>query len=304
MQTSETQLSILEESSWGVLPSPAAFSEMRFTGESFKIERENVVSDEIRSDRNIADLIQVGGMASGGFDAELTYATFDNLIESALHSSFSTDVIVNGTTQKSFHVQKLQQGNGDTATYELYTGMVVDTMAININAKQKTTVSFTMVGKNGTIGNSLTGSVVAANDNEVLDASNAFTLNTAFVSPLPKLMSMVINVNNNLVGKPVAGLVDLLRVSAGRCNVNGTASFYFQNKAMMDLFLAGTGGAFNITLGSVTGEKYTINIPTVKIQDADHFSPNNDDDVMLNITWQGLYNAGIDGAIEITRAVA
>lgn len=305
MQASQTQLSYLTETTWGELPSPASFQAIRVTGESLKIERENVVSDEIRADRNIADLIQVGGGASGGIEAELSYGTFDAFLESALYSSFSGDSMVNGTTEKSFQIQKLQQGNGDTATYELYSGQVVDTVAINLNAKAKTTISFTFVGKNGTIGNTLTGSVAAANDNEIMDASNSFTLDAAFgLSPLPKLMSMTLNINNNLAGRPVAGQVDLLRVSAGRCNVSGTASFYFQNKLMMDKFLAGTGGALTFTMGSVTGEKYTITLPNVKIQDADHFSPGNDEDVMLNITFQALYNAGISGTIQIDRAVA
>lgn len=305
MNSSETTIGILAETTWGNLPSPAVFTPLRFTGETFKINRENVVSEEIRADRNIAGSIQVGGDASGGFDAELSYGTFDALIESALFSTWGTNVIENAVTQKSFHIQKKQTGGGDAAVYELYKGMVVNTMAINISAKAKTTVSFTFAGKNGTIGTALTSSFGSASDTDILDASNAFVLDEAFgVSPLPKLMSMTINIDNGLTGRPVAGSVDLLRISAGQCNVSGSASFYFQNKAMMDLFLAGTGGELAVTLGKVTAEKYTISMPSVKITDADHFSPNNEDDVMLNITWQAEYDATLGATIEITRAVA
>lgn len=305
MNSSETTIGILAETTWGELPSPAVFTPVRFTGETFKINRENVVSEEIRPDRNLAASIQVGGDASGGLDAELSYGTFDALIESALFSTWSTNVIENAVTQKSFHIQKKQTGGGDAAVYELYKGMVVNTMAINISAKAKTTVSFTFAGKNGIIGTALTGSFGSASDTEILDASNAFVLDEAFgLSPLPKLMSMTINIDNGLTGRPVAGSVDLLRISAGQCNVSGSASFYFQNKAMMDLFLAGTGGELAVTLGKVTGEKYSISMPSVKITDADHFSPNNEDDVMLNITWQAEYDATLGATIEITRAVA
>ena len=305
MQTSSTEISILEESTWGVLPSPASFVATRVTGESLKVERENVVSEEIRPDRNIADLIQVGGQASGGIECELSYGTYDKLLESAMNSAFVADSMVNGTTEKSFQIQKKQQGNNDTTTYEVYAGMVVDTFALNINTKQKTTCSFTFIGKNGTISESVTGTVSAATSTGILDGSNGFVLDSAFgVSPAPSLMSLTLNINNNLAAKGEAGKVDLLRVSAGRCNVSGSASFYFQSKALMDLFLAGTGGELSFTIGNTTSQKYTFTMPNVKIQDADHFSPGNDEDVMLNITFQALYNAGISGTLQIDRAVA
>lgn len=309
MNSSQTELSYVAEDTWGVTPtSPApVFQAIRFTGESLKIMNESVVSDEIRPDRNVPDTILVGGGASGGIDGELTYGTFDAFLESALYSTWSgspANSIVNGVTQKSFTLQKKQEGNGLAAVYELYKGMVVDTMTINIAAKQKTNIGFTFVGKGGEISTSATGTVADAGDEEVLDASNAFTLSKAWTSPLPKLLNMTINISNGLNGRPVAGSPDLVRVSAGRCTVTGSASFYFETKAMMDLFLAGTAGEIAVTLGKVAGEKYTITLPNVKITDADHFSPNNDDDVMLNVTWSAHYDDGINGTIKIDRAVS
>lgn len=309
MNSSQTELSYVAESTWGVTPtSPApTFQAIRMTGESLKITNESVVSDEIRPDRNVPDTILVGGDASGGIDGELSYGTFDDFLESALYSTWSTspaDILINGVTQKSFTIQKKQEGNGLAAVYELYKGMVVDTVTINIAAKEKTTVGFTFVGKGGAIGTSELGTITDAGSEEILDGANAFTLVDAWTSPLPKLMSMTINISNGLAGRSVAGSRDLVRVSAGRCTVTGSASFYFETKAMMDLFLAGTAGELAVTLGKVTGEKYTITLPNVKITDADHFSPNNDDDVMLNITWSAHYDDTLGGTIKIEREIA
>jgi hypothetical protein len=303
MNSSETEIGILAEPSWGGTPSPLTFQAIRITGESLKVNRNNIVSDEIRSDRNVSDLIQVGGSATGGIDGELSYGTFDELIESALFSAWDSDKIVNGTTQKSFHIQK-KQTDGTSSIYELYKGMVVDTMTLNIASGEKTTVGFTFIGKNGTIGTSATGTTSDATTTEVLDGANAFVLNDFFVSPVPNLMSMQLTFSNNLAAKPVAGSVDLIGVRAGRCVVTGTASLYFDTKAMMDLFLAGNGGEISLTIGKVTTEKYTIRLPNVKIQDADHFSPGNDEDVMLNITFQALYDETLEGVIEFEREVA
>ena len=309
MNSSQTELSYIAEDTWGVTPtSPApVFKAIRMTGESLKITNESVVSDEIRPDRNVPDTILVGGDASGGIDGELSYGTFDDFIASVLYSTWAgspSNSIVNGVTQKSFTLQKKQEGNGLSAVYELYKGMVADTMTINIAAKEKTTVGFTFVGKGGEIGTAITGTVTDAGDEEILDGANAFTLSKAWTSPLPKLMNMTINISNGLSGRSVAGSRDLVRVSASRCTVTGSASFYFETKAMMDLFLAGTADEIAVTLGKVAGEKYTITLPNVKITDADHFSPNNDDDVMLNVTWSAHYDDGIDGTIKMVRAVS
>lgn len=304
MEASKTEIGILKETVWGVLPSPASFQAIPFTGESLKINKENVVSDIIRPDRNVADLVQVGGDASGGIDGEMLYEAFDQLIESALFGTWTNDEVVNGVTQNSFHIQKKQTGNNDTTTYELYKGMVVDTWDLNIEAKSKITTAFTFMGKGGAVSSAATGTTADPVDGEVFDASNAFTLGELLISPSPNLMSLSMNVANNLAGRPAAGSSDLLRVSAGRCIVTGSMSLYFQSKALMDLFIAGTSGGLTFTIGKTTGEKYTIEIPKIKLSDADHFSPGNDEDVMFNCNWQAIYDDTLDGVIKVTREVA
>lgn len=66
---------------------------MRITGESLKQDTTVVVSEEIRSDRQIADIIRTGVGASGGIDFELSYATFDDFLQAILFSDgWSTEV--------------------------------------------------------------------------------------------------------------------------------------------------------------------------------------------------------------------
>lgn len=73
----------------GTTPTTPALQIVRLTGESLDVTRENIVSSELRSDRNVMDLIQVGGGAGGGMEFELSYGTYDDLFASALQSSWS-----------------------------------------------------------------------------------------------------------------------------------------------------------------------------------------------------------------------
>ena len=62
--------------------------ELRFTSEDLGIARQTTVSDEIRADRQISDLIQTHVEAQGGIKGEMSYGTYDELLEGAMNSSW------------------------------------------------------------------------------------------------------------------------------------------------------------------------------------------------------------------------
>lgn len=57
---------------------------MRLTSESLVAEKATETSKEIRSDRNISDVIEVGGSSGGSVDGELSLTTYDTFYEAAL----------------------------------------------------------------------------------------------------------------------------------------------------------------------------------------------------------------------------
>lgn len=83
------RLAYVVEQSSGTTPTTPALQIVRLTGESLDVTRENIVSSELRADRNVMDLIQVGGGAGGGVEFELSYGTYDDWLASALQGSWS-----------------------------------------------------------------------------------------------------------------------------------------------------------------------------------------------------------------------
>jgi hypothetical protein len=95
--SNRTQMYYLAESSWGVTPA-SAMTEMRFTSESLSYGITTKSSDEIRSDRQVTDLILTGADAAGGVNWELSYGTYDPFFVAALQSAaWSTTVAVSAT---------------------------------------------------------------------------------------------------------------------------------------------------------------------------------------------------------------
>lgn len=95
--TSRVQLYGMPEATYGVV-APTALKTARFTGESLKFNVNTTQSKEIRQDRQITDIIQVGAEANGGFNFELSYAAHDQYLEGALMSAFSTPINFSGAT--------------------------------------------------------------------------------------------------------------------------------------------------------------------------------------------------------------
>lgn len=305
--SSEVLIGVLKETAWGVLPSPAPFQLLRMTGESLRIDRENVVSQEMRPDGNVADLIQVGGGASGGINFELSYGTFDDLIEGMMRSAWGggspANVIKNAQVEKSFQIKKKIEA-GTTDVYYLHSGMEVDTMTLNVQAKQIVTGSFGFIGKGGTVGTTDSGTDVAAGTEPVLNASSHFTLAECGVSPAPELLSVTLNIANGLAARPKIGSVDNIGVRRGQFRVTGSFTAYFANKALADMYLAGTSGGIEFTVGADTGKKYKFEIPKFKLVSEPVNASGNDQDVVYQCEFQGIYDSGIAATLQITRGVA
>ncbi len=89
--SNRVQLSFAKENAWGLFPTAAGTPQvdLRITGESFGFNIANTTSAEIRSDRQVTDLIQTGADVGGGFNFELSYddSGFSELFKGALFAN-------------------------------------------------------------------------------------------------------------------------------------------------------------------------------------------------------------------------
>lgn len=95
MSIAESNLALLrlvEETVFGVTPSgPPTMASLRYTGETLGQDTTTRVSDEIVEGSQVSEILRVDVQASGDVNFELSYGTYDELIEAALRSAgFST----------------------------------------------------------------------------------------------------------------------------------------------------------------------------------------------------------------------
>jgi hypothetical protein len=122
MDSNRSALYYGEEVTWGTAAT-CTYQELRFTGESFAYNITNITSGEIRSDRQVTDLIQTGSETAGGFNFELSYDSFDELLEGALWSNWSTNLAISAAVHINVSgvLSVLGGATNDSANFSLAT---------------------------------------------------------------------------------------------------------------------------------------------------------------------------------------
>lgn len=308
-----TQLAYIKEATWGTTPSTPAMQILRLTSESLTYNPQTVTSQELSPDRNIKDQILTTAGASGGMNFELSYGTFDDLLESLFYNAWSNDVLVNGLTEKSLTLEKrFYRGMSEAATpvaqydYFRFKGMIVNTMNLNIQASSIITGDFAFLGKGAETATSIiTGETyLNATTADVLSAShNVGTLTmSGFTSP--KLASVTMTVTNNLQGANVVGSHEYADIGAGTFTVSGSIEAFYDSLDMYTAFLGGTASSLSLTVGKTTGQKYTLEIPKLKFASGEIVAGGQNQYVMAKMNFQGLLDSTLGGTMKITRGVA
>lgn len=147
--SNRTAVRFVAETGLQVTPANPVFQALRYTGESLKYSRSTATSNEIRSDRMTSDLLTVGATVEGDLNIELSYASFDELIEAALCGTWTADVLKNEVQLRSFTVQKHFQ---DLAVpiFQNFTGVRIGGLNLDFQTGQILTGSISTMGCNAT----------------------------------------------------------------------------------------------------------------------------------------------------------
>ena len=80
----KTSLFYILEDDCGVTPNPAVWTPFRFTGGVPQLSKDSLQSSELDASREITDLRTGSNQTSGDISLELSYGSFDDLLEAAL----------------------------------------------------------------------------------------------------------------------------------------------------------------------------------------------------------------------------
>lgn len=296
---SDTRLSIVPETAWGMTPAAPGFTNIRFTGENLQPSKETVRSQEIRPDRNVVDEILVGRSVSGNMDFELSYGTFDALFESLFFSTWEEDedeeetILKNGAgLGQSFSIERTLKLADGSSHYARFLGMLMNSMSLSISAGALVTGSFDAMGKFGGAGTpALSGATYAESpQNRPVNAAQDFaSLTVTGIAAAPLINSISLNITNNLRAQAAVGSLDAVGYGAGQFEVTGSIEAYFRDPNLYRAFLDHDDLSLAFTLGTASGSRYRFTIPTLVLTGSPGGNANsNNDDVMQTMEFTAV----------------
>lgn len=300
--SNRTALYYVKEVTFGTTPATPALTSIRYTGESLNYNIQNIKSQEIRADRNTTDLIQTQGDAGGDINVEMSYGSFDDLIESALCGTWTTDVLKNGTVLSSYTIQKNFQ-DPTTPFFLNYTGCRIGGFDLNFQTGQILTGKFTVMGLGAaaTVTQFAGATFPAASTTPVMNAVTHLTsIKKDTVESTNFFSKLSLSLNNNLRAQRAIKHLPAIGIALGSLDITGSMDLYLEDKTLVDAYIAGTYFSLELTLNDGTSS-YDILLPKVKYETGTTVASGLDQDVMLSGNIRAIYDSTATCAIQITR---
>lgn len=306
-QGSQTRLAYVLETTPGVIPATPKWQILRYASETLNIDKQSVVPDEIRADRNVSDIVDVGRQITGSINTLLSYGSFDDLFAALFCSTWAANVLKNGVVEQTLAFEKTMSF-GTPNGFIRYRGCRVNTLDLSLSAKQFVTANWGVMGIGSPTPTAaiITGATyLAASTTPVLNAAlNVGSLGMTGITSNPKIQSLTARITNNIYANDVIGQYEPDSHGLGRFEVTGSMTVLFENLDLYNAILNHDDLALSLTLGAAGGSKYTLQIPKLKGMNGGPVVGGNGRSVVIEMPYQAKFDPTSGASMVLTRAVA
>jgi hypothetical protein len=297
---SRHNMAYVVESTFGTTPSTPAFTPIRHTGTTIGLSKDSIESEELREDRQVANYRHGNKSVSGDINFELSYGSFDDILEAVLCGTWNTNVLKAGTTRRSYTIERHHQ---DIGKYLRSTGCNFNTMSLSVAPNSMVTGSFGVIGKGFSVASTaVTGATY--NTESVTAPFDSFSGSiTEGGSSIAVVTSLELNIENGMEALYVIGSSDTLQPSIGKSMVNGSITAYFEDSTLIDKFINETSSSLSFTLTDAAGNDYLFELPNVKYNSGNP-EVGGAGAVTVSLDFVALYDSGDASQIVITRTAA
>lgn len=264
----------VKEATRATTPNNPAFDLVRITGTTLGLSKDSLQSQEIRSDRMIADFRQGANQVNGDINFELSYGSFDKLLLGALVAAgWAADTPAAGTDQAkagitrhyfSFlrHFADMAPGN---FPYFLYKGCEINSMQLTIAANSIITGVFSVVGQSQTLLNDLTTlgtpTYPTPPDTAPLDSFTGELKEDGNV--IAVVTEITLNLQNGIAPRFVVGSKNSILPSMARSNLTGQITAFFEDASLINKFINEENSSIEFSMPDGAGNIQTHIIPRI-----------------------------------------
>jgi hypothetical protein len=258
---SRHNLSYVVESTFGTTPANPSFTPIRHTGTTLGLSKDSIESEELREDRQVAHYRHGNKSVTGDVNFELSYGGLDDLLQATLCGTWATNVLLAGTTRRSFTVERHHQ---DIGKFLRSTGCQFNTMSLSVAPNSMVTGSFGIIGSGFTTSGSALGSSTYSAETTTAPFDSFTGSITEAGGAIATVTALELAIDNGMEALYVVGSADTLLPSIGKSSITGSVTAYFEDTALIDKFINETTSAIIFTLTDAAGNDYIFELPKVK----------------------------------------
>lgn len=296
-------LAYIEEVTWGTTPA-SALQTLRFTGENLVDQEESTESAEILSDRMLRAVRRTGRFCQGDINFELSDDVLDDLLEGVLADDWTSNVLENGTTEKSYTFEKQITVDGSPSpVYRTFKGCRLDTLSLTMQPGALITGTLGVLGKGGLAGTVTAGSgaYTAASSTEPLSCIDITTITEASVDP-GDVTEITLNITNNLRRQMALGSSDPIGLGYGAFRVDGTMRLYFADNSLYTKFVNETETELEFTVTDSASSTLTFTIPTARWGPPEEPITGINTDIIASFPFTAVRDSVTGTMISVTRS--
>lgn len=284
----------------GTTPATPAFKTVRHTGTTLGLARESLQSEELRDDRQIVDHRGGTFQVAGDINFELSYGTFDELLEAALMGAWDVDGggagidrLGTGVT-RYYHTFERYHADIADKPYQRFRGCEINTFDLAVTANAIVTGAFGIVGMDSALdAAAIAGATYpAVSTTKVLDSFTG-TLSEGG-APIGVVSEVSLSLANGIEPRYVVGQRGSIKPNVGRSNLSGQLTVLFEDATMLEKFINETESELEFELPDAAGNSYRFWIPRL-VYTGGQPDVSGEGDIPLTMPFQALYDA-VDGS--------
>lgn len=189
----------------------------------------------------------------------------------------------NGTTLHSYTVER---SYADVSAFHVFEGMRIGSMTLEFATQAILTGTFGLNGKGLSADTSSVASTTTSPSvSDIMNASDNVGRIWEGGEAVTGIIfqNITVELTNNLRDQNKIGSADLAGIGAGRCEVTGTLTAYFEDNSLLTKFVNNTASNLRFQVTDEEGNSYIITLPRVKFTDHDSPAGGGNADVIQTI---------------------
>jgi hypothetical protein len=228
---------------------------------------------------------------------------------------FFGDYVRNGADAISSHQYAVERRFEDHSpvTRELFLGMVVGALNLQLSAQAIATGTVSFTGLNSEVddvpSNLYSGGTptdISADQFDVMNTSSDVGRIGRGADPVDAsnanfVLEASIDLNNNLRPQQAIGTLGAVAIGAGELTVTGNLNTYFDDKSILELLLNNTETSFDIAVAGGDGRGFVFDMPRIKFATGAPDVQAKNTDALLSMTYQALRDETLGYMIHVQR---